>query len=135
MTLWLVLFAATCVAYAVLAVLSARAGRGVTEILLVVGLSSAVFAGRAVFGGSSTLGALRGATLVPLLALVVTGGRPPRIFDPPGIKARALRRMPKPERQAYEREEFKSFLSQLAFVACIVGGAIVYVLNDLTFLD
>jgi hypothetical protein len=135
MTLWLILFAATCVVYAVLAVLSARAGRGAGEILLIIGLSSAVFLAQDLFAGTSTLGALRGATLLPLVILVVTGGRPPRIFDPPGIKARTLRRMPKHERQAVEREGFKSFLSQLALTACIVVGVLVYVLNDLTFLD
>jgi hypothetical protein len=135
MTLWVILFAATCIAYGVLAVIGARAGRGATEVLLVIGLSSAVFLARAVFTGASTLGALRGATLVPTLVLVVTGGRPPRIFDPPGIKARALRRMPKRERRALESEGLKSFLSQLALLACIVVAVIVYDLNDLTFLD
>ena len=58
-----------------------------------------------------------------------------RIFDPPGIKARAFRRMPKSDREALEREGLKSLLSQLALMTCIVAGAIVYVLNDLTFLD
>jgi hypothetical protein len=133
-TLWVVLFAVVCVAYGVLAVLSARAGRGAAEVLLTIGLASAVFAGRAVFGHGSALGALRGATLMPSLILFVTGGRPSRVFDR-RIKARTLRRMPKGERQAFEREDFKSGMSQFALTVCVVVGAIVYVVGDLTFLD
>jgi hypothetical protein len=134
MTLWLALFGAVCCAYAVQAVLSARAGRSAGEVLLIIGGSTAVFAARALVGDSSTLGSLRGATLIPLVILIITGGRPPRIFDQ-RVKARTIRRMPKKEREAFYREDFKSGISQLALVLCIIVGVLVYQLMDLTFLD
>lgn len=93
MALWLSLFAATWLVYVVLAMVSARSsGREAGEVLVGVVAASSGFFARSGVDGTSLLGALRGATLVSLLIIVITGGRPARVFDPPGMKARAYRR-------------------------------------------
>jgi hypothetical protein len=136
MTLWLSLFAATWLLYVVLALVSARAsGWEAGEVLVgVVAVSSAFFA-RCGIEGTSLLGALRGATLVSLLILLITGGRPARVFDPPGMKARTYRRLSREEREAIDRRDRASCLSQFALILCIIGGATAYELAGWTFLD
>jgi hypothetical protein len=136
MSLWLGLFAATWILYVALALLSARqAGRDAVEVLLAIVVTSSLFFGRSVFEGTSVLGALRGATSISLLILVITGGRPARVFDPPGMKARHYRRLSRAEREAVDRRERASFLSQVALLGCIVGGVIAYEVSGSTFLD
>ncbi|WP_344180585.1 hypothetical protein [Kribbella lupini] len=136
MTLWIVLFAATWVVYVVLAVLSGRgSGREAGEVLVaVVGASSAFFV-RSAIQGTSVVGALRGATLVSLLMVVITGGRPALVFDPPGMKARTYRRLSREDREAVDRRGRASCLSQLALMVCIIGGVTAYVVAGWTFLD
>jgi hypothetical protein len=137
MTLWLTLFAATWAVYLALAARCARKNLlEAVEILIVIAGSSIGFFSRTVLDGTSTtLGALRGATLVALLVLVVSLGQPARIFDPPGIKARTRRRLPRAERDALERRETYSVFSQLAFVSALIVAITIYVTMDLTFLD
>lgn len=136
MSLWLSLFAAMWSTYVVLALLSARAsGREVGEVLVaVVATSGALFA-RIGIEGTSLLGTLRGATLALGLIILVTGGRPARIFDPPGMKARAYRRLSRAEREAIDRRDRASCLSQLAFFLCLIIGIAAYVIAGWTFLD
>lgn len=136
MTLWLALFAAAWCAYGVLAVVSARgSGREAGEVLSGVAVASGTFFMRSAIEGTSALGALRGATLVSLLILVVTAGRPARIFDPPGMKARDYRRLPREQRKAIDRRGRRTLLSQAALLVCIIVGTGAYVLTDSTFLD
>ena len=136
MTLWLSLFAATWVVYLVLAMVSARAsGREAGEVLAGVVAASSAFFARSGIDGTSLLGALRGATLVSVLIIVITAGRPTRVFDPPGMKARAYRRMSREEREAIDRRDRASCLSQLALIICIIGGVTAYALAGWTFLD
>lgn len=136
MTLWLCLFVVTWVAYVVLALVSARAsGREAGEVFVPVVATSSVFFVRSGIDGTSLLGALRGATLLSLLILVITGGRPARAFDPPGMKARAYRRLSREEREAIDRRDRASCLTQLALIICIVGGVITYAVAGWTFLD
>jgi hypothetical protein len=91
MTLWLSLFAATWLVYVVLALVSARAsGWEAGEVLVGVVAASSAFFVRSGIEGTSLLGALRGATLVSVLIVVITGGRPARVFDPPGMKGPRL---------------------------------------------
>jgi hypothetical protein len=137
MTLWLALFAATWAVYLALAARCARKNQlEAAEILIVIAGSSVGFFSRTVLGGTATtLGALRGATLLALLVLVVSLGHPPRIFDPPGIKARTRRRLPRAERDALERREAYSALSQLAFITALIIAITIYTTMDLTFLD
>lgn len=136
MTLWLSLFAATWLVYVVLAMASARAsGREAGEVLVAVVAASSAFFARTAIDGTSLLGALRGATLVSLLILVITGGQPARVFDPPGMKARTYRRLPREQRAALDRRDRASCLSQLTLILCILGGATTYVLAGWTFLD
>ena len=136
MTLWLGLFAVTWLAYVVLAMVSARAsGREAAEVFVPVVASSTAFFVRSGIDGTSLLGALRGATLLSLLILVITGGRPARVFDPPGMKARAYRRLSREEREAVDRRDRASCLSQLALIICILGAVITYALAGWTFLD
>jgi hypothetical protein len=133
MTLWITLFAATWVVYVVLAVLSARgSGREAGEVLVGVVAASSVFFVRSATEGTSFVGALRGATLVSLL---LTGGRPALVFDPPGMKARTYRRLSREDREAVDRRERASCLSQLALMVCIIGGVTAYVVAGWTFLD
>ncbi len=136
MTLWLSLFAATWSLYVVLALLSARrSGREAGEVLVaVIGASSAFFM-RIGIEGTSLLGALRGATLVSALIIVITGGRPARVFDPPGMKARDYRRLSREEREAIDRRGRASAVSQLVLIVCIIGGVTTYVIAGWTFLN
>ncbi|MGW6282061.1 hypothetical protein [Kribbella sp. NPDC055071] len=136
MTLWLSLFAATWVVYVVLALLSARgSGREAGEVLAAVVATSGAFFARTGIEGTSLLGALRGATLVSLLIIVITGGRPARVFDPPGMKARAYRRLSREDRDAIDRRDRASCLTQLVLTVCIIGGVTAYVFAGWTFLD
>lgn len=136
MTLWLALFTATWCVYGVLAAGSARgSGRDAAEVLSGVAVASGTFFVRSAIEGTSVLGALRGATLVSLLILVITAGRPARIFDPPGMKARDFRRLPREQREAVERRGRATLLYQGALLVCIVGGTGVYILTNSTFLD
>jgi hypothetical protein len=135
MTLWITLFAATWCVYVVLTVRSARAnGWEAVMVLLVVAVPSIAFFTRSNLQGTSTLGALRGATLVPLMVLLVTGARPTRVFDRPGMKARAYRRMSREQREAVDREDRASFLAQLALIAGLIAGVLAYDLSGATFL-
>ena len=136
MTLWLSLFGATRLVYVVLALASARAsGREAGEAIVGVVAASGTFFVRSGIEGTSLLGALRGATLVSLLIIVITGGRPARVFDPPGMKARDYRRLSREDRAAIDRRDRASCLSQLVLIVCIIGGATAYVLAGWTFLD
>jgi len=85
--------------------------------------------------GTSLLGALRGATLVSALIIVITGGRPARVFDPPGMKARDYRRLSREEREAIDRRGRASAVSQLVLIVCIIGGVTTYVIAGWTFLN
>jgi hypothetical protein len=136
MTLWLTLFAATWLVYVVLALVSARAnGWEAGEVLVGVVAASGAFLLRSAIEGTSLIGALRGATLASALILLITGGHPARIFDPPGMKARAYRRLSRQEREAIDRRDRASCLSQLALTLCIIGGVTTYVVAGWTFLD
>ena len=136
MTLWLSLFAATWLLYVVLAAFSARSsGREAGEVLVAVVATSGAFFTRSAIDGTSLLGALRGGTLVSLLIIVITAGRPARVFDPPGMKARAYRRLSREEREAIDRRDRASCLSQLALIVCIITGVTTYAVAGWTFLN
>ncbi|MFF0266075.1 hypothetical protein [Kribbella sp. NPDC004536] len=99
-----------------------------------VAVSGAFFV-RSGIVGTSLLGALRGGTLVSVLMIAITGGRPARVFDPPGMKARAYRRLPSEEREAIDRRNRASCLSQCALILCIIVGVTTYAIAGWTFLN
>lgn len=66
--------------------------------------------------------------------LLVTRGRPAVLFDPPSMKARAYRRLPKAERAELDRRGRETAHAQLALIVLILAGAAVAVFVEPSWL-
>ena len=132
---WL-FFATMTSTYLVLAVLGARrTGRGLGEATVALVGALVIFFVRSGVGGTSLGGALRGAGGAALLVLLVTRGQPARLFDLPGRKAREIRRLPRPEREALRRQERDITITQVTFLIAVAMLVSVYALTGSTFLN
>ncbi len=130
-----VVFAATWLAYLVMAAVKARTTKlGALGAVGVVAMSTAAFFIRGLIAGASLDSMLYGSALLSALILVVTLGDPSLMFDIHQMKGKEFRRLPKAKQAEVKAKDRRSAIAQVTFTVVVIVAVSLYVASDWTFL-